>query len=177
MATVPTFRTWTAGEVATAAFMNSNVRDGGNFFLAQPCAELRQTVAQSLTSAAYTGITFDTEDADTDNGHSTVTNTSRYTSPTAGRLLVGGAVSFAANSAGVRATAWALNGTQINGGQTTFVGTNLIEASVPARVKTIVVNGSTDYIELHGYQNTGGALNTAVTAVNQSTMMVFWVHT
>ncbi len=178
MATIPTFRTWVAGEIVTAAYMNANVRDGGNFFLAQPVAELRQTVAQTLTSGVYGAILLDTEDADTDNAHSTVTNTSRYTSPTAGRLLCGGAVSFVANGTGVRVAQWGLNGANVNGGSAEIVPHGTIAVSVPARLKTIAVNGTTDYVELFGFQNSGGNLNTdSGTGVNQAGMSIFWIHT
>lgn len=173
---IPTFRTWVAGEFVTAAFMNANVRDGGNFFLAVPIAELRQTVAQTLTTGVSAAILFDVEELDTDNGHSTSTNTSRYTSPTPGTLQFSGASSTVSNATGVRVVGWQANGTIMTGSQTKVGAVNGDLTAIPARVKHISVNGTTDYIELWVQQTSGGNLNTSVAASDQSTMSVRWVH-
>jgi hypothetical protein len=174
VATLPSFRTWTAGEVVTAAFFNSNVRDAGNFFLSWPVAELRQTVAQSLATGASTAVTMDTEDVDTDNGHSTVTNTSRYTGQTAGRFQCSGKVGFAANAAGVRVVWLSKSGTAINGSGVEEI-TNTVAAAVtllPTATMTTFLNGSTDYLEVFALQTSGGALNTDVTTFDQSILSV-----
>lgn len=175
---IPTFRTWVAGEVVTAAYMNSNVRDGGNFFLATPIAELRQTVAQSLGSGAPTAILLDTEDVDTDAAHSTVTNTSRYTPQTAGYCQYSGGISYAVNATGVRGAYWYLNAAVVNATETMLATAAAVFVSVAARTKQIFANGSTDYVEIYSYQTSGGALNTAVAATGaQSGVSVRYVHT
>lgn len=84
MATVPAPRTWGASEQVTAAKLNADVRDSSNFLLATPRAYLRKSVTQSIGAGAVTGVTWGVEDYDTDNGHSNVTNPSRYTAQTAG---------------------------------------------------------------------------------------------
>ncbi|YCK35184.1 hypothetical protein ACNF49_14175 [Actinomadura sp. ATCC 39365] len=84
MATVPVPRTWTVGELLTAAKMNVDVRDSLNFLLAPPLAVLTKTGIQSVTSGTLTAVTWPTEQVDRDGGHSTSTNTSRYTAATAG---------------------------------------------------------------------------------------------
>lgn len=81
MATVPNPRTWTVGELLTAAKMNTDLRDGLNFLLSKPLCKLRQNVGINIGSA---NITWPTEVIDRDNGHSTVSNTDRYTVQTAG---------------------------------------------------------------------------------------------
>ena len=177
MATVPVYRTWVAGEVVTAAYFNANVRDAGNFWLTVPVAEIRQTVAQSLTTAVGANITFDTEDTDNDNGHSTVTNTDRYVPKTAGRFQICGGVGFASGAGTLRSADINFNGTTfagcsttttpVGGGFTHRMGTKMI---------TRQVNGNTDFFTIQALQNSGGALLTAVAGLEQSTMSVRWVE-
>lgn len=175
MATLPVYRTWVAGEVVTAAYFNSNVRDAGNFWLSVPTFEGRQTVAQSLTSGTGAAITFDAEDFDNDNGHSTVSNTSRYTPQTPGRFQHSGGVGFASSASGSRWAYWCLNGTPLFGASQSIPG-NIARIATPTL--TSVVNGSSDFLELFALQNTGGALNTDVNTGAlgyQSRMSVRWV--
>jgi len=177
MATIPTFITWVTGQVVTAAQLNANVRDGGNFFLSWPVAELRQTVAQSIANGTPTAVTFDTEDIDTDNGHSTVSNTSRYVGQTAGRFQVSGGVGFAASATARRSAQWFKNGSVINAGSAMVPATAANDMAVAARTMTVFLNGSTDFVELDAYQESGGALNTFVTGNGQPSMSVRMVGT
>lgn len=180
MATLPSFRTWVAGEVVVAAYFNSNVRDAGNFFLSWPVFEGRQTVAQSLTSGVTAGITMDTEDIDTDNGHSTVTNTDRYTPQTQGRFQISGGVGFVANATGHRAAEVWKNGAVTNGGSalSMAISTASTTSRVASRTITQFANGSTDYFQTAGAQTSGGALNTASgNPWDQSTLSVRMVGT
>ena len=141
-------------------------------------AVLRQTVAQSIPANVYTPLSFDTEDADTDNGHSVVTNTSRYTAQTAGWYRLYGAVSFVANATGSRYAVWWRNGSVLAGSESG--GPNLggtIGVRMP--VRTILVQLAVgDYIELVVAQDTAGALNTFVASASvHSTMCVEFVRT
>ena len=176
MATIPTFRTWVAGEIVTAAFLNSNIRDAGNFFVSWPVFEGRQTVAQSITSGVVTALLFDAEDIDTDNGHSTSTNTDRYVAQTQGRFQVSGKVSLAQSATGYRQAQIWKNGTAINGADTVLAPAPAVHRqSTP--VMTACVNGSTDYFQIAMAQLSGGALNTVVTAAEQPTFSVRMVGT
>lgn len=180
MATIPVFRTWVAGEIVTAAFLNANVRDAGNFFLSWPVAELRQTVAQSIANGGTgAALLFDVEDIDTDNGHSTVTNTSRYTGQTAGRFQLSGASHLAANVTGRRGCWWRLNAADVAASMSLGPASAAFDMASVSRVRTIVLNGSTDYVELVAYQESGGALLTTVTSASggQSSMSVRMVGT
>jgi hypothetical protein len=163
MASIPVFITWVTSQVVTAAQMNSNIRDAGNFFLSWPVAELRQTVAQSLTSGSGAAITLDTEDVDTDNGHSTVTNTSRYTPQTQGRFQHSGGIGYVSSSAGARYAYWSINGSAINAGMHNYNAGTTGVLRITAPTLTSFFNGSTDYLELFGLQSSGGALNTDIT--------------
>jgi hypothetical protein len=177
MATVPSFRTWVTGEIVTAAELNSNVRDAGNFWLSVPVAELRQTVAQSIANGSVVAITFDAEDVDTDGAHSTVTNTSRFTGQTAGRYRFSGGAAFAANATGYRQTFWRLNSATVNGSGALVPAITGVSSEVAARTMTFTLNGTTDFVELGVIQTSGGALNTAVVGADQPTMSVRWVGT
>lgn len=178
MATLPSFRTWVAGEIVTAAYLNANVRDAGNFFLSWPVFEGRQTVAQSIANSTSVAITFDTEDIDTDNGHSTVTNTSRYTPQTAGRFQISGGYTFVANATGVRnADIWK-NGSGVNAGSASYPANGSQISRYSTRAMTQTANGSTDFFEIAAFQTSGGALNTDVSlGLSQSSFSVRMVGT
>lgn len=177
MATVPSARSWSANEDVTSTNMNSGIRDPINFLMEPPIAELRQTAAQSLTTSTWTSITFGVEDVDNDfastGGHSTVTNTSRYTAVYAGWYFLGGGVAFASNATGIRATRWAINGSAVNGSQCTDSPITGNPHNVPGRGKFVFLAVG-DYVELQGFQSSGGALNTAVSTDSQSSMSVGW---
>ncbi len=175
MTTIPVYRTWVAGEIVTAAELNSNIRDAGNFFLARPMALLRQTVAQSIPNNTNTPITFDTEDLDRDSGHSTSSNTSRYTSPTQGYFFQTGGGSTAASATGQRGVGWRQNGGGVNPVQTFMNTTAAGGWSGPAVPEIFFYNGTTDYTELYVFQNSGGALNTLVTAGGQAVASIFFL--
>lgn len=140
----------------------------------RPLAQLRQTSAQTLANNTWTAITFQLEYADNVGGHSTVTNTSRYTSTVDGYYEVSGAVCLAATSAGSGWARWARNGTEWPGSGTNMVNTTS-QMLLPART-VIIALGVGDYVELQGFQLSGGNLDTFVaTDWSQSTMTVKWV--
>lgn len=137
-----------AGQKLTAADLNF------------PIFRARQTAAQTLTTAIYTPITLTTEDVDTHNGHSTVSNTSRYVAQRAGRYSCAGNLAFAASATGGRYGEWAVNGVLIpnsDNNQLSVGGGAASRMDVP---NAIVTCGVGDYIELWGMQDTGGNLNT-----------------
>jgi hypothetical protein len=178
MGSVPSFRTWVAGEIVTAAYMNANVRDAGNFMIGEPIAELRQATLQPVATASFTSISLDASDIDSDGGHSNVTNNSRYTGKTAGWFQFSGGASFATNGTGSRGTQWAKNGTGVVASGVLGASSGAAFASwVAARTKFIQLNGSTDYVELQAFQSSGGSLNTVVGAGSDpANMSVRWVH-
>jgi hypothetical protein len=171
---IPSTRLFTAGEVETGAYLNSAVTNLGNFMLGKPIAYLRQTAAQTLTTATNTLLTFDTEDIDRDNGHSTTTNTSRYTAQTAGWYFITGAASFVGNATGTRVARFLINGTALNaGGNITSATLNTNTCVAP--ISNFVYLNVGDYLEIQVQQSSGANLNTYVTAPYQSFMSVIWV--
>lgn len=130
--------------------------------LLPPVAELVQSSAQSIANNTWTAITFTTETIDTHDGHSTSTNTSRWTCPTgwAGYYAVSAVLYTAAGVTGVRVCALAKNGTRYRGsvgraepvednfGNALTTGTHIIQLAVG------------DYVELHAIHTEGSAINT-----------------
>ena len=143
----------------------------------RPAAKLRQTVAQAIPNNSPTAITFNVEDLDADpdgtGGHSTSSNTSRYTCRYPGWYRVGGGASIVTNGTGVRVLSWAVNGTHVPGSDVLAFASSVNSIRVAARADLIRLNEG-DYLELRLYQSSGGALNTAVGNDEQATMSVSW---
>lgn len=166
MGTVPTPPTFTAGSNATSTVMQA-VSDSAAYSLGattsdgskKPLFRGTGTVAQSLaTSGTAAPLLLDTEQVDYDNGHSTVTNTSRYTAQTAGYHDVAAQAAFAANTTGARVLYLAVNGAEFIGSRVETAG--LVAGAVTAiqTVDTLYLNVG-DYVEVWAIQTSGGALN------------------
>ena len=115
-----------------------------------------------MTNNTFEAITFGAETYDTDAWHSTGSNTERITPTLAGLYLVVGSLEFASNTTGLRALRLLLNSTTI--GQTT-VGATATGAPMLSCSALYRANGSSDYFQMHGYQNVSpsAALNTSTT--------------
>lgn len=161
MGTVPTPFHFTAGTVPTAANLNAGIESTLAFLLNPPRCKVYASGAQSIGTASFTALTFDTEEFDTDAMHSTSSNTSRLVCKTAGIYLLSGSVSWASSASGTRRGArWWLNGSSSNT-QAMVVsgsaGTGLPTVHAPTVMVPLAVN---DYVELAAYQDTGGSLST-----------------
>ena len=106
-----------------------------------------------------TVITFDTEAYDTDNFHSTSSNTSRMTIPAgkSGKYLCTGKFRWFTNTSGVRFMNFSVNGTDVD-------GTNILpNANNPFQTHTAVLSLSVgDYVELTAYQTSGSNQDVAL---------------
>jgi hypothetical protein len=145
-----------------------------SFLTSPPRFRGRQTVAQTLTSAVFAPVTLDTEDEDNYSGHSTSTNTSRYTAQVAGWYLCSGSVGFVGNATGRRATEWLKNGAVVSGSQLAWAPGVATAVEFPAETILIFLAVG-DYVEIGAYQESGGNLNTDVAFTNvQSSMSVIY---
>jgi hypothetical protein len=139
----------TAGGIITADFLDKLERP--------PVAVLAQTSVQSIANTSWGVITFDSEIVDSYNGHSTVTNTSRYTCQLAGWYRITARVSWATNATGSRGARIHKNGAFLIGGAN-LLGAGTLNAVI--EVSHILQLNVADYIEAAGGQNSGGALST-----------------
>lgn len=171
---------WVAGTDYTTAALLQTISDSILYLLGsttsvstrRPTVQMRQTVAQSITSGTFTAVTFDAEDLDYDNGHSTAANTDRYTANTTAWYSVSGGVSYAANATGMRGLRYTVNGTGVNGSEVNVqAGPASVTTSVPGRTMLVFLN-SGDILRVEAFQNSGGALNTSVAGSQQSTLTV-----
>lgn len=164
IATVPVYTTWVAATIVTAAQLNGQIRDAGNFWLVRPYCNVYNNAGLATTSGTLTLVPFDTELDDTDSMHSTVTNSSRIIAQTIGVYRLALSVDWPNNATGERRIMLRLNSGGSSGGgtficirdtaATNFAGTwTGPELNIPYRTANIG-----DYWEMFIQQNSGGAL-------------------
>ena len=121
---------------------------------------LRKSANQSFNNGTITTVTWDTETTDTDSYHSSGSNT-RITIPKTGIYLVGYGITYAANTTGQRYGWIGINGNNSD----RFDGYRLTSASSSDSTAiggmSIMSLSATDYLEVFGFQNSGGSLNVA----------------
>lgn len=135
------------------------------FYNNKPTATLFQNAAWStpnnVSGPPYNTVPFQTSSEDNWSGHSNVTNNTRYTVQVAGTYRVSGVITWTSNATGTRAADLQKNGARIssNVSGASFVqsAAGFITVQVPA---SNVVCAVGDYLELGGFQNSGGSLNT-----------------
>lgn len=162
MATIPGTTTATVGQVLTASFWNTEVRDMADFLLNRPMGAVNRSSNQSISDATDTAVQWNAEDFDlpsAEAAHDNSSNPSRYTVKTAGKFFVAASVQFAANATGGRDLWFSVNGANA------YYKARLHTASASANSfvlasgllpVSLVVN---DYIEVFVRQSSGGALN------------------
>jgi hypothetical protein len=183
--TVPSIANEAPGNFITGALWNAQVGaimqwlvgSGSNglpmFFGYQATS---QSIGSGTTGAA---ITIDTEVIDTDGGHSTVSNTSRYTCQVAGYYLVWGSVAWATNATEERITYYQKNGGLIAGASS--VQANPVTSShasvIPGNIM-ILPMAVGDYFEVWGSQVSGTSLSTQadVSSGKNCSMLCVWIH-
>jgi hypothetical protein len=120
-------------------------------------ASLWRTTAQSIGHNSTTAVTYDSEKSDTDNYHSTSSNTDLITIPEAGTYILGFSGRFASSATGVRAGMIYKNGSNIlrvDDQGPLAGGPCYLHGVTPPQV---CVAGDT--FNNRVYQNTGGNLN------------------
>lgn len=174
MGTVPVpWQMGANGIIPTTSF-NAGIYGALIFALNPPLFMGRQTVAQTLTTGVWASITLDVEDVDTANGHSTSSNTSRYVAQYAGYHHVDAFVAFASNATGARGARLAVNGSVVNG-RASFVAAVVTDRAAVPVSGTVYLNVG-DYVEVQGFQTSGGNLNTDVSVTDLRSMMTTrWV--
>jgi len=189
---------FTAGQICRASDLNT-ISSGLKFVAKRPITLLRQASGATTTTIADStpvAIPFATEvvdrgDVDGTGMHDTSTNTTQIKPIVAGWYLVSGCVVFDAGSGGTnyygfREARIYKNGSIAYNAATarTSATTYYYGSPVAAAAKSVVVtvgpmlvsmNGSTDYIELYAYQDSGYTLSTTSAASLGSWFQAVWV--
>lgn len=172
--TAPAMPTEVPGNFWTAALFAATVAAIGNWQINVPRFKGYSATGQAFTTGTtFTSVTLDSEYVDTEGGHSTVTNTSRYVCQVAGWYWCHGSMNFPTNSTGNRSLQLAVNGS-------TYPGTSVLLAA-PAGNSWIGMTAGLvqlavgDYLELQAFQNSGGTLTTTVISGIQPTLSAVWI--
>lgn len=175
--TVPVMPTESPGLYNTGALFNATMKALGDFVTGKPLFSGYATASQSIPTGAFTPLSLDTEVIDTDGGHSTVTNTSRYTCQVAGMYLLTGEVVFPINGTGVRGGLFALNGATTTGliGSEQLVPPSTTFATTINLTATYVRLAVGDFVQICALQNTAGALSTTSVGAAMNSFSVEWV--
>lgn len=144
----------------------------------RPAMQCHQTVAQTFATGVDEAITFDGEFYDNINGHTTGGNNTRYTPTVPGYYACDGQAAYVStDSDGNRGAQFRKNGAIDAGAPFSGVhaqaGTDI--AGTATAHGLIACNGTTDYIELWGYQSCGVDLDTVVDANVRSYMRIMFV--
>lgn len=161
-----------AGTRLTGDVYSADVTETGQFLANPPIFKSNQSGAQSIPDSTITAIALNNESKDTYNGHSNVTNNSRYTAQRAGTYMVVMSYAAVANAAGIRLTRIHKNGSYVPPSQEA-VATAGVAIDTNIQVTAFIDLLVGDYVEGVAYQTSGGALNTTP---GDTGMSVLWVH-
>ncbi len=171
--TAPVMPTEAPGNFNTGALFNATAKAVGDWQINVPRFKGYASSSQALSSGTtYVALTLDSEYLDSDAGHSTVTNTSRYTCQVAGWYWVQGTASLP-NGSGNRSLQLTINGTAAPG--TTLIASAATGNSWAGMVSGLVQLAVGDYLELQIWQNSSGSLSTNTTLGLQPTMSAIWI--
>lgn len=171
-------KTFAVGDVLTAADLNTYVRDNAKWLgTDKPHCRIRNSANINHTSTGnYQALTFDSERVDVGAMHDLVTNPGRITVPAggAGFYTIGGQIEFDGNATGRRGIQIRLNGaTVIAREETPSIGAN----DQPITLVTAYQLAAGDYVELMGYQNSGGNLNMLASSAYAPEFYAHWLST
>ncbi|MGI0015143.1 MAG: hypothetical protein ACREBU_17150, partial [Nitrososphaera sp.] len=160
----------TSSSIAHAAGVTHQMLGQNRFRHLQSMVRVFQSVALSIPNAAFTALTWNSETFDTDNLHSTVTNTDRLTAAIAGKYLVTVNMGFVANATGIRVV-------RIGKNAATFYGRldrlgNASDANTLG-MTALVDLVANDFVTAEVFQDSGGALNTRDGSADMNLQMVY----
>lgn len=170
MGTVPSPPTFAAGEKVGVAAKLNQFSAAVAFWATPPQCYAYHSAAQTLTTATWTLINLTSEVYDIvqsgdSPSHDTSTNPARLYFRTAGKYELAAQMQFASNATGLRAAEVRLNSGGTHGGTllTTAVSSPTSGGVTSVTLPTTVLDyNAGDYVELYGYQASGGNLATSV---------------
>lgn len=129
-----------------------------------PCCSVSLSSAQALTTGVAAALVLDAADTyDTDAMHDPASNNTRVIAKTAGAFLFAGDAIFAGSAVGIALLVYKLNGTTQLAAQVDVLNSvSCAPALCLVQSYKLAVN---DYIELLGYQTSGGNLNVTVATI------------
>jgi archaellum component FlaG (FlaF/FlaG flagellin family) len=164
---------WNVADVANAALLNAQLHDGLTFMEGPPRVQISCNAAQTLTTTTtFVSLSMNTEQVDSENGHSTTVNNSRYTCQVAGWYWVQATCSIGPG-AGNRSLQLAVNGATVPG--TTIIQVAPSGNSWGGQTSGWLPLNVGDYLELQAWQNSGASLNTNVGTGLQPTLSAYWI--
>ncbi len=180
MASVPTLDDLPTG-ILTSSQINAQLIAAGRFMQQRPRAKLVQRTLQAIATSTFTAITFDAEILDTDvdsqSGHDNATNNTRWTCRYPGYHWISGAYCCDVSATGGRYAIIRINGVDQESTLGFTPGIASI-ATVAATRPTKIFMTAGDYVELIGWQNSGGSLNTYVGSdYARSSLDILWEST
>jgi hypothetical protein len=107
----------------------------------------------SMANSTFTKVNFDTEEFDTNSNFAS----SRFTPTVAGYYQINSVVGFASGTYKTELGIYK-NGSIYKYGM--YPNQATVDTNFTTISSLIYLNGSTDYVEIYGYQTSGGALNT-----------------
>lgn len=171
---VPSVRTFVdapdPNSILTYADWNATLYDTVSLILNPPMVQLQHTTTISVPNNTWTALPFQTEIIDTEGMHSTTTNNTRVTPKTPGWYIGYFGMSWSGTTAGKRQVVPRKNGNLSN---TVTYGRNDVQPTNSGAVFRgfrffMPFNGTTDYVEVAVWQNTGVGLSTISINVEDS---------
>ena len=129
--------------------------------------QVRQTVAQPNIGNGWFTLTFDKNDLDKSNMHSTTVNPTRINIVESGWYRLNGAASLGGNTLGRRILQWMVDGVQITSSyiQLAAVVGNTIGIAAP---NVLVPLNAGQFVELQIFQDSGSNLSTVISTGSQT---------
>jgi hypothetical protein len=175
--TTPVIATEVPGDFITSALWNAQVLATMQWLFGTGASSgvprfsgYASTAQAFATGTSYSPLNLDAEVYDSEGGHSTTTNSSRYTVQVPGLYRITAQSAFAVNSSGARAVAIGVNGTASKACQGAPPPSNSWSNQVTW--ETYLNVG--DFVEAMTWQNSGGALSTVTGGMGPS-LSVWWI--
>ena len=130
---------------------SGNITPSNNLYPKVPAFSAYQSSSQTINNNTYTKISFQTKEFDTTSDFDNTTNY-RYTPSVEGYYQINANMSINGGAVGETLAELYKNGSIIKRTVGFYNANNTYAANVSCLV---YMNGSTDYIELYGYQNSG----------------------
>lgn len=156
----PNQRTWSVGDIATAAEMNANVRDSVNFLNNTPKARMTISGAFSLSNATWMqitgGATNFTVDYDPYSLWSNASSVFYFDQPGVWDLRA--RAYFASNSTGIRGVGFAVSASTVDTGRQITISATGGNIYAECTSSVYIPNTSNQYVRLMVYQNSGSTM-------------------